>query len=57
MMTNLTWKTNFRVAVLISDAPAHGENVNMGCGDHYPKDDISNVINKMIDQDIIFIIP
>ena len=49
MITKLSWKTKFRVAVLICDAPAHGNNVNMGCGDKYPNDDISNVINIMID--------
>ncbi|KAM3131608.1 hypothetical protein pb186bvf_016272 [Paramecium bursaria] len=56
MIEKLSWKTKFRVAVLICDAPAHGSNVNMGCGDKYPNDDISDVINKMIDKEIVFIV-
>lgn len=55
-MMKLSWKTKFRVAVLICDAPAHGANVNMGCGDKLPKDDVSEVIKKMIEQEIVFIV-
>ena len=57
MISNkLNWQTNFRVAVLICDAPAHGKNVNMGCGDNFPNDDITPTINKLIDQEILFIV-
>ena len=56
MIDKLSWKTKFRVAVLICDAPAHGKNVNMGCGDNLPTDDITQTVNKLIDLEIVFIV-
>ena len=42
MITKLSWKTKFRVAVLIRDAPGHERNFNTECGH------ITATINKLI---------
>ena len=35
MITNLTWTSSFKIAILITDAPSHGIDYNLGCGDDY----------------------
>ncbi|CAD8176644.1 unnamed protein product [Paramecium pentaurelia] len=57
MINNLQWKTKFKIAMLICDAPCHGTNFHdFGRNqDHYPDDDLTQAIELMIQNDIFFI--
>ncbi|CAK86488.1 unnamed protein product (macronuclear) [Paramecium tetraurelia] len=57
MINNLKWKTQFRIAMLICDAPCHGTNFHEfdRSQDNYPDDDLTGAIELMIQNDIFFI--
>ncbi|CAK65713.1 unnamed protein product (macronuclear) [Paramecium tetraurelia] len=55
MVQNLDWSKNFKIAVLICDAPTHGKRYNGGVADRYPNEDIEDAINLLIEKNILFV--
>ena len=53
MMTSLTWTSRFRIALLITDAPNHGSDYNMGCGDNYKDEKLDYVLEMIMDKSIL----
>lgn len=45
----MKWTAKFRIAILICDAPCHGNKYHsIECKDNYPDDDIEEAIYLMI---------
>ncbi|CAD8140407.1 unnamed protein product [Paramecium octaurelia] len=55
MITNLEWKNKFRIAILITDSPCHGRKYHSFPGDFHPNDDITEVLHRLIEKQIILI--
>ena len=55
MVLNLNWSKNFKIAMLICDAPTHGAKYNYGVSDFHPDEDIKDAIEMLIANDILFI--
>lgn len=52
MVKNLKWEKEFRLAILICDAPTHGSKYNGGVSDRYPNEDIKDAILELIEKNI-----
>lgn len=50
MINNLNWKTKFKIAMLICDAPCHGTKFHnlKREQDNYPNDDLTQAVELMI---------
>jgi myosin protein heavy chain len=55
MISNLKWSKTLKFAVLICDAPTHGERYNGGASDHHPNEDIEDSILMLIENNILFV--
>ncbi|CAK92523.1 unnamed protein product (macronuclear) [Paramecium tetraurelia] len=55
MITKLKWKNKFKIAILITDSPCHGRKYHQFPGDFHPNDDITEVLHRLIEQQIILI--
>ncbi|CAD8154602.1 unnamed protein product [Paramecium pentaurelia] len=55
MMTNLEWKSKFKIAILITDSPCHGKKYHTYPIDFHPNDDITQTLHCLIEQKIILI--
>ncbi|CAD8067314.1 unnamed protein product [Paramecium sonneborni] len=54
-MVQLEWIKQFKLAILICDAPTHGQRYNGGVSDRYPKEDIEDAINLLIEKNIFLL--
>ena len=55
MVTKLKWSKNFKIAMLICDAPTHGTKYNNGVSDFHPDEDIKDAIEMLIANEILLI--
>lgn len=55
-MCKLKWARPFRLAILITDAPAHGKNwAGDGVTDDHKNEDLSVALDQMIEKNIKFL--
>ena len=55
MLTNITWKNKFRLAILITDAPCHGEKYHEPMNDYHKDSDITETLHNIVKNGIILI--
>lgn len=55
MISKLTWNNHYKIAILICDAPNHGELWNGGCKDDHPTEDLTDALQMLIDAKIMLI--
>jgi len=49
MITNLKWKSKFKIAILITDSPCHGKKYHNYPVEYHPNDDITQTLHRLIE--------